>query len=220
MYLILFFIFNLFILLFLFRLYLILPNRRFNASSRLGSDRNRTFKTFVVLGSGGHTAEMIKLLGTLNFHQYTPRHYIVGSADTHSSLKAQALESSKSEEAAGDYSISVIPRSRHVGQSFFTSIFTTILSFLFTLMLTFTFQPELLLVNGPGTCVPVVWSVILMNALCFWRKHRCKIIFIESVCRVYSLSLSAKLLVPFLDRLIVQWPSLQSSKAEYFGRLI
>lgn len=47
------------------------------------------------------------------------------------------------------------------------------------------------------------------------------IIYIESICRVKALSLSARLLYLIVDRMFVQWPELAKRypKAEYHGFL-
>ena len=82
-------------------------------------------------------------------------------------------------------------------------------------------RPELLLVNGPGTCVPVVYSVFLLQLLSLvipqftWgggnsqRNRCCKIIFMDSLCRVKTLSLSGKLVYPIVDWYLVHWPYLK-----------
>ena len=36
----------------------------------------------------------------------------------------------------------------------------------------------------------------------------CSLVFIESFCRVYSLSLSGIMLYPLVDEFVVQWPEL------------
>ncbi len=56
------------------------------------------------------------------------------------------------------------------------------------------------------------------------RERRCKVVFVESVCRVRTLSLTA--LVLYYSRmahaLLVQWPELQElyPKTRYIGRLV
>merc|ERR1712223_177686 len=62
-----------------------------------------------------------------------------------------------------------IPRAREVGQNWFTSLFYTIYAFMKILPLVLNFQPQLLLVNGPGTCVPVVLATWLFSLLRFIR---------------------------------------------------
>ena len=47
---------------------------------------------------------------------------------------------------------------------------------------------------------------------------RSKLLYVESFCRVKSLSLTGKLLKPIVDKFIVQWPDLATDrKTEYFG---
>lgn len=48
------------------------------------------------------------------------------------------------------------------------------------------------------------------------------VVYVESFARVRSLSLTGKLLYPFVDRFIVQWPYLEAKypKAEFKGRLV
>ncbi|KAF9626428.1 hypothetical protein IFM89_033247 [Coptis chinensis] len=50
--------------------------------------------TLIVLGSGGHTAEMLNLLSELQKDKFVPRIYIAASTDNMSLQKAQALETS------------------------------------------------------------------------------------------------------------------------------
>ena len=55
-------------------------------------------KTMVVLGSGGHTAEMLGLLSSLDFSRFTPRMYVRARSDTTSGSRVENLEM---ERAAG-----------------------------------------------------------------------------------------------------------------------
>jgi len=77
----------------LLRLLWILP--AFRTQSR--SLRKASAKIVIVLGSGGHTAEMLRLIEPLNFEKYVRRVYIVSSGDTLSEAKARALEERKHE---------------------------------------------------------------------------------------------------------------------------
>jgi len=49
-----------------------------------------------------------------------------------------------------------------------------------------------------------------------------RVIYIESFARVEALSLSGKLLYPFVDRFIVQWQQLaeKAKRAEFHGLLV
>ena len=76
------------------------------------------------------------------------------------------------------------------------------------------------LVNGPGTCIPVCLSAWLFNKLLLKSSHSSKIVYVESICRVSTLSLSAKILVHFADDILVQWPELAAKypKSKYIAR--
>jgi beta-1,4-N-acetylglucosaminyltransferase len=71
-------------------------------------------------------------------------------------------------------------------------------------------RPDLIISTGAGVAVPFV---------ILGRLRGSQTVFIESVTRVTSLSLSAKLTLPFLSTLYVHWPQLQSlyPKAELIG---
>lgn len=113
-------------------------------------------------------------------------------------------------------------RSREVGQSYLTSILSTARSLWDWIPLVlWRVRPELVLTNGPGTCVPLLWLVWLarlMGAL----PAATYLVYVESVCRVQSLSLSGRLVYPICDRFVVQWPQLRDKfpRATYLGRLI
>ena len=99
---------------------------------------------------GGHTSEMFKLLKELKLSKYSPRHYIIAETDKMSVDKTVEFESDLNE-----YKIHLIKRSRYVGQSYITSIFTTLVAILLSISLIYKIKPKVLLVNGPGTCIPL-----------------------------------------------------------------
>lgn len=49
-------------------------------------------KVLVVLGSGGHTGEMLKIIRALNTVRYSPRVYVVAATDTVSQRRLQDME--------------------------------------------------------------------------------------------------------------------------------
>ena len=55
-----------------------------------------------------------------------------------------------------------------------------------------------------------------------WLFRSTRIVFIESFCRVRSLSLCGRMVYGLVDRFIVQWPRLtkQYRLSEYCGRLL
>ena len=160
---------------------------------------------------------MIKLLGGINLNKYTPREYIVANTDLMSIEKIKQFESEKK-----SFTINSIYRSRNVGQSYFSSVLTTLIALFNAIPLIFRLKPNLLLVNGPGTCLPLCLIFYLYSRIFFCKNN--KIIFIESICRVKTLSLTGKILyyLNIADSFIVQWPDLQLKykKAIYLGRLI
>jgi beta-1,4-N-acetylglucosaminyltransferase len=161
----------------------------------------------VVLGSGGHTAEMLTLLSALtNEHKI---HFIVAKTDTHSHEKALKWLSSEKIQAEFHF----IARAREVGQHWCSSILTSAVSLISSIHL-MRICPDILLVNGPGTCVPIVIHAFISK--CFMSN---RIIYVESFARVKTLSLTGKIVYPFVDRFIVQWPDLVSDKTEYIGKL-
>ncbi|MBD2204666.1 UDP-N-acetylglucosamine--LPS N-acetylglucosamine transferase [Calothrix sp. FACHB-1219] len=62
-------------------------------------------------------------------------------------------------------------------------------------------RPDLIISTGAGVAVPFLILGKLLG---------CKTAFIESVTRIETLSLSARLTLPFLSVLYVQWPQLQA----------
>lgn len=114
-----------------------------------------------------------------------------------------------------------IPRSREVGQSYLTSVATTLYAFAFAASLVFRELPDVVLVNGPGTCIPICAAALLLR-LAGVRDSR--IIYVESVARVRSLSLSGRILYASraADALYVQWPQLQARhpRSIYVGRVM
>jgi UDP-N-acetylglucosamine:LPS N-acetylglucosamine transferase len=62
-------------------------------------------------------------------------------------------------------------------------------------------RPDVILSTGAGVAVPFLILGKLLG-------HRT--VFVESITRVETLSLSARLVLPFLDVLYVHWPQLQA----------
>lgn len=61
-------------------------------------------------------------------------------------------------------------------------------------------RPQMILSTGAGVAVPFI---------IVGKIYKCKTVFVESYTRVKELSLSAKLVLPFLDVLYVQWRQLK-----------
>eukprot|EP01102_Stenamoeba_stenopodia_P020380 TRINITY_DN7902_c0_g1_i1.p1 TRINITY_DN7902_c0_g1~~TRINITY_DN7902_c0_g1_i1.p1 ORF type:complete len:378 (-),score=85.59 TRINITY_DN7902_c0_g1_i1:163-1296(-) len=204
--------------------------------------QKKKIKTLVVLGSGGHTGEMFRLIRSIDREIFSPIVYCHASSDEMSRKKAVTFESSKNPNYVSNNSstkkkkvkeheldgglpskpeefVFAIPRSRKVHQSYFTSIFTTLYALLASLVLLLRCRPDFILCNGPGTCVPLLFLAFLLNAL---RIKRVKTMYVESIARVKSLSLSGKLLYRLVDHFVVQWAYLSERypKAQYLGIII
>lgn len=157
---------------------------------------------------------MLEIVKKLKTDKYNPRFYVVAENDQNSVDKLMTIEKDKDE-----YKIYMISRSRKVHQSFLSSVFTTLKSIVDCMPLLMHARPDLILCNGPATCVPVCLVAFLFKV--FYINNRCKIAFIESYCRVKSLSLSGWILLYLSDIFVVQWPKISkiSRKILYFGRL-
>ncbi|XP_047529606.1 UDP-N-acetylglucosamine transferase subunit ALG14 homolog [Vanessa atalanta] len=174
---------------------------------------NSYLRTIYCIGSGGHTTELLRLMSHLDSKKFQPRLFILAKNDISSEVKIQ-----EAVDGSDDYTLYRIPRSRNVKQSYISSVFTTIYATLSTIPILFKFKPDVIFCNGPGTCVPVCLVSFLMRCLFILD---CRIVFIESLCRVQTLSLSGIILQYFADIFIIQWPQLRHVcfRAKYFGRL-
>ncbi|KAM3961052.1 signal peptidase complex subunit Spase12 isoform 1-T2 [Aphomia sociella] len=168
-------------------------------------------RTMLCIGSGGHTMELLRLTTKLSTNKYQPRLYIVADNDKSSEVKIHNIEKA-------NYSINRIPRSRNVKQSYLSSVVSTLYATLQTVPVVYDFKPNIIFCNGPGTCIPVCVVAFLLRCIFILD---CRIVFVESICRVRTLSLTGKILQYFADIIVVQWPQLRDVcfRAKYFGRL-
>lgn len=182
----------------------------------------RSLSLLVVAGSGGHTTEILRLLENLS-NAYSPRHYIVADTDEMSTHKINSFEQIRADRNPSatfpEYYVHRIPRSREVQQSWLSSVLTTLYSMWLSFPLTYRVKPDLVLCNGPGTCVPICISALLLGIL---GIKKVIIVYVESICRVEHLSLSGKILFHLSDYFIVQWPTLKEKypKSVYLGRIV
>ncbi|CAI7614659.1 unnamed protein product [Penicillium glandicola] len=206
----------------------------------------------IVLGSGGHTAEMLYMLERMKFapQLYTYRTYLVSSGDNFSADKAKAFEAqlvqNSQDHTHNTYTIVTVPRARRVHQSYLTAPFSTLQCFWACLSILCglhpgqklpkeysSFYPDLILTNGPATAVCVVAGAKLIRfflclanitTLCLGLRTtstsastpKLRTIYIESWARVSSLSASGVLLLPLVDRFLVQWPA-QAGRRAWWG---
>jgi len=196
---------------------------------------SKKFRTMIVLGSGGHTAEMMRIVNVMQPQVYHPRCYVIAETDELGASKAIELEKqlvirhSKPSETSEErvlrfhtsFSTEFIPRSREVGQSWFSTVFTTAWACLYATWTVFKERPEVVICNGPGTCIPICAAAVLLRITGLARGA---IIFIESIARVEHLSLTGKILyhMRIATVFLVQWERLAARlpRARYIDRLM
>ncbi|CAG7926555.1 unnamed protein product [Penicillium olsonii] len=196
----------------------------------------------IVLGSGGHTAEMFFMMARSNFlpKNNTYRTYVVSSGDHFSADKAKEFETKQANRGeAPSYTIVTVPRARRVHQSYLTAPFSTLhclwvcLAVLqgcypkYSIPEQFTTYPDIILTNGPAIAVCMVVAAKLIRFVLFfinwglWLRGRSPLytvsklrtVFVESWARVNTLSMTGVLLLPIVDRFLVQWPALAGRRA-------
>lgn len=143
--------------------------------------------------------------------------FIIAETDSTSLKRVEAVRPDLTSDLSRFHTV---PRSREVGQTWVSTVGSTAKAFFSCLALVWRLRPQVVLVNGPGTCVPVVAAALLFELLVPFRAVT--LIFAESICRVESISLTGKLLYAFTDLFVVHWPELAGKypKAQYLGVLL
>lgn len=137
----------------------------------------------VFLGSGGHTSEMMQLIQALPIGRYTSRTYIVTTSDRFSMEKALDYEKTLWDaNTATSFDFIQLPRARNVHQRWLSTPLSVLLAFTastYHLVLRPMLLerkkvsvPDAILMNGPGTCVPIVASVYMLRVSAIERCHR------------------------------------------------
>ncbi len=74
-------------------------------------------------------------------------------------------------------------------------------------------RPAVVLTTGAGVAVPFAW---------LGRLYGAKVVYIESLTRIDSVSLSCRMIRPVADRLYAQWPELLEllPRARYVGSVV
>jgi beta-1,4-N-acetylglucosaminyltransferase len=190
----------------------------------------------VVLGSGGHTAEMMSLLREIDPRRYAQRTYIVSSGDSFSSGKALEVEriiqskhaqafsaptkAGETDSITGTWDIRTVPRARKIHQPLYTTPFSSLWCLIGCVRALYaTAQtskiapleyPDVIITNGPATAVMVILAAAALKFFAVAPLWKMKIIYVESWARVKTLSLSGKVLLRMgiCDSFLVQWESL------------
>lgn len=207
------------LLLLCLRLYQKIPYFHETQTKEISSNKGKNL--MVLLGSGGHTGEMLRLLSSLDeISDFGSINWCISSGDTTSVIQLDKFLR-RYDLTAKFNSIIHLVRARKVGESWRSSIFSTLKSLCSTLhsLLSLQIYPDVLIVNGPGTAVPLCYLFLTMNVL---GLSDTKILYVESLARVNDLSLSGKLCYWISNRFLVQWPGLvkRYQRVEYHGILV
>lgn len=156
-------------------------------------------KLLIVLGGGGHTTEMLKLVGLLDpGYEY---HY----------LRVKEVEFSE-DRIKRKGRMYEVRRPRGMYDSILASIVNSLVALAQITVILLRVRPSAVI--GCGPAVSVLASAIgkLLGA---------KAIHVETGSRVSTLSLSGKIMYNIADLFFVQWPPLKDKypKAVYAGRL-
>lgn len=130
----------------------------------------------VFLGSGGHSTEMLQLIQALPEERYTPRIYLTSEGDQFSVSKAMHAEQCRHKDhptehtSSSPYQYIQLPRARNVHQSWLSTPISLLISF-YTCIKLFVLHPtshqtpfaDVIFLNGPGTCVPIVMAIWLLR---------------------------------------------------------
>ncbi|XP_039790318.1 UDP-N-acetylglucosamine transferase subunit ALG14 homolog isoform X4 [Panicum virgatum] len=101
---------------------------------------------------------MMNIVTALQKDRFTPRYYVAALTDNMSLQKAQVYEQSliqSEEKTIKNAHFMQIYRSREVGQTYITSIATTLLATMHAMWLVISIRPQVIFCNGPGTCFPL-----------------------------------------------------------------
>ena len=121
-------------------------------------------KIVIVLGSGGHSSEMIYLTSQMNLLKYDNLSVFVSNTDKISQPKfLYEMQKNKTfdEKKVTFYSI---PRTNEVGESKIRAVFKTLFAFLIVLFKVANLgKIEAAIFNGPGVCLPIIIALFLKN---------------------------------------------------------
>lgn len=165
----------------------------------------------ILFGSGGHSTEMHMLLQNAKLsrmldHQIN-RLICVISDDDH--LIENKINKEFTSENKHKLETVRFRRSRRIGQSSLSAIWTTLLGLISSIKLILSYKPKLCITNGPAISVTISLAIRFLEIITF-GYYRCEIIFIESFCRTKTLSLSGKIIyyMRLANKFYIQWPGL------------
>jgi len=155
----------------------------------------------VVLGRGGHTAQTFALIDLLGpKYEYL---YMIGLLDPLTPKKIRIAG-----RVLPVLTPRLLPQDSRI-MSVIRTLTTLIMSFIYLVV----FRPTSMVSCGTGLTVPIFYSARLLGI---------KTVFIESMSRVETLSITGRMLLGKTDLFMVQWPELakRNPAAIYGGQLL
>jgi UDP-N-acetylglucosamine:LPS N-acetylglucosamine transferase len=152
-------------------------------------------KVMFVSSSGGHLKELLKLQSLFTNYDYM-----------------LVTEETKTTNKLGErYNVKYMKYGSR--QYIFSYFFIFIFNLIRSIGLIISFNPKIVVTTGAHT-----GGIVCFIAKLFGKK----IIYIESLAKVKTLSMTGKFVYLFADKFYVQWEELAEKykKAEYLGRLI
>ncbi|KAI0182039.1 oligosaccharide biosynthesis protein Alg14 like-domain-containing protein [Hypoxylon sp. FL1284] len=167
----------------------------------------------IVCGSGGHTNEMLRMLGrSLNLEDIGHRRWAIGADDALSNSKVLDFERRtginlrRKRVYASTFNVTFFNRARRVHQGWGSTVATAIKSMCDVLEIIIVpptkqrpyYQyPNVIVTDGPGTGFLFLLAAHVLKLLCIVPEPFLETIYVESWARVKSLSLSATLVKLF-----------------------
>lgn len=152
-------------------------------------------KVIFVASSGGHLAEILKLESLYNNYEYL--------------LVTEQTTLTKNLKEKYNVEFLKYGPNKNILKYLYTVIYNTFKC----IKIACKFKPDTVVSTGAQ----------IGGIMCLMCKLRgAKVIYIESVAKIESLSVTGKNIYPFADKFYVQWEGLakKHKKAEYLGRLI
>lgn len=152
-------------------------------------------KVMFVSSSGGHLSELLKLQSLFKTYDYM---IVTEETQTTNKLKEK-------------YNVKYLKYGSR--QYIFSYFFIFIYNLLKSIGLVLMFNPRVIVTTGAHT-----GGIVCFIAKLFGKK----VVYIESMAKVNTLSMTGKFMYLFADKFFVQWEELEEKykKAEYLGRLI
>lgn len=160
---------------------------------------------------GGHFAQLMALQEL--FSKYTS---IILTDNKRANLKVKGLENVQTIECAMSFSNRREKLSKHKNKKLtrFSYLTSYIGLFKECYLICMKHKPKIIISTGSNIAVPLCFISKIMGV---------KFIYIETRAKVYTKTVTGKIISPFADRVLVQWPemlSVYNGKAQYYGTLI